>query len=138
MKTIEEAACLAGVTIETLRHYDMIGLLEPRTVPGCGDPLYGTRELLRLREILVWRLLDFSLGEVVALLGDPAHDRAEALLRQRELAGERLRRLEALTRSLDHAVSAAEAGEDDVFGAFAIPSLYEDHPAAKRDTTGRA
>jgi MerR family transcriptional regulator, thiopeptide resistance regulator len=52
MKTIGEVAELAGVSTQTLRWYDRIGLLLPCACSDAGYRLYETEELLRLREIL--------------------------------------------------------------------------------------
>jgi DNA-binding transcriptional MerR regulator/ABC-type Fe3+-hydroxamate transport system substrate-binding protein len=129
MKTVGEVAGLAGVTVETLRHYDKIGLLEPGARSDAGYRLYGSEELLRLREILVWRLLGFSLAKVASLLDAPEHDRTAALVRQRELVGEQRRQFAAMTRALDRALAADredQGGEDAVFDGFTTPTPFQE------------
>jgi DNA-binding transcriptional MerR regulator len=80
VKTLREVADLAGVTIRTLRHYDKVGLLKPlNRTASPGIRLHGRYELLRLREIPVWRQLGFALADIAALIDQPEHDRAEAL-----------------------------------------------------------
>lgn len=110
MRTIGEAAALGGVSVETLRYYDHLGLLKPRARSTSGYRLYGRDELIRLREILVWRQLGFPLQDVAALLDDPDHDHAEAVRRQRELVSEQHTRLGAILRGLESASAAIESG----------------------------
>src|SRR2546421_10518113 len=62
---------LAGVTVRTLHHYDRIGLLSPRGRTAGGYRQYGEADLERLRQILFYRELGFSLEEVRAILDDP-------------------------------------------------------------------
>jgi DNA-binding transcriptional MerR regulator/ABC-type Fe3+-hydroxamate transport system substrate-binding protein len=121
---VTEAAALAGVSTTTLRHYDSIGLLKPRARSNSGIRLYGREELLRLREILVWRQLGFPLADVAALVDDPDHDRAEALRRQRQLVKDQHGRFETMLQGLDEAIAAIEEGrslvDHEVFQGFDI------------------
>jgi DNA-binding transcriptional MerR regulator/ABC-type Fe3+-hydroxamate transport system substrate-binding protein len=129
MRTIGEVAELVGVTIGTLRWYDEIGLLKPRARSSAGYRLYGQEELLRLREILIWRQLGFPLADIAVLIDEPEHDRREALDRQLALAGTQLDKFHSLTRGLEVAISALDSGrsltDEDVFAGFA-QSLADD------------
>jgi DNA-binding transcriptional MerR regulator/ABC-type Fe3+-hydroxamate transport system substrate-binding protein len=140
MKTIGEVADLAGVSTQTLRWYDRIGLLPPRARSGAGYRLYGTEELLRLREILIWRQLGFPLGDIAALIDDPGHDRAEALRRQRELAVAQRDKFYALTRGLDVALATVDASgsvvEHEVFAGFAKSLVHDDDGIDGRRASG--
>jgi DNA-binding transcriptional MerR regulator len=119
MRTVSEVAELTGVTVRTLHHYDAIGLLSPAARSEAGYRLYSYEDLERLREILVWRQLGFALGDVTALLDDPAHDRLTALRRQRALVEADLGRLGSVARLLDDAISAHQNGirqkEEEMF-----------------------
>src|ERR1700747_222422 len=75
MRTVSEVAELTGVTVRALHHYDELGLLCPSARSEAGYRLYSYDDLARLREILIWRRLGFSLNEVRSLLDDPGHDR---------------------------------------------------------------
>ena len=125
---------MTGVTIRTLHHYDEIGLLSPRERSDAGYRLYSYSDLERLREILVWRELGFSLAEVRSLLDDPAHDRVRALRRQRSLVEADLARLGGTALMLDAAIEAAERGvrqeETSMFDGF-DPSQYEGETRAR-------
>ena len=139
---------MTGVTVRTLHHYDEIGLLAPSGRSEAGYRLYAYEDLARLQEILVWRALGFSLGEIQALLDDPAYDRIGALRRQRELVERDAERLGALRQALDHAIDAEEKGatmpEQAMFEGF-DPAEYEDEVRerwgdtdAYRESTRRA
>ena len=51
-------------------------MLRPSDRSEAGYRLYSHADLQRLQEILGWRELGFSLGEIGALLDDPHYDRA--------------------------------------------------------------
>ena len=64
MRTVSEVAELTGVTVRALHHYDELGLLCPSERSEAGYRLYSYDDLARLREILIWRRLGFSLNEI--------------------------------------------------------------------------
>lgn len=129
MRTIGEVAELAGVTVRTLHHYDELGLLRPSERSDAGYRLYSYEDLARLQEILIWRQLGFSLGEIGSLLDDPEYDRLSALERQRELVRSEIERLGALGAAVDAAIAAHRNGtrmkETSMFEGFDA-SEYED------------
>jgi DNA-binding transcriptional MerR regulator len=134
MRTVSEVAALTGVTVRTLHHYDEIGLLSPRERSEAGYRLYRYEDLERLREILVWRELGFTLGDIAALLDDPGHDQLSALRRQRALVHADLGRLGAVASLLDEAIAARERGtrqtEEEMFDPAA-------HQAEARERWGQ-
>lgn len=128
---IGEVARLAHVSVRTLHHYDELGLLEPSGRSDNGYRFYAPQDLERLQHVLFYRELGFSLDEIRALLADPAFDRRDALLRQRELLAERRQRLEAMLELIDKTLTSLQGGipmtkEEmfEVFGDF-DPSQYE-------------
>jgi MerR family transcriptional regulator, thiopeptide resistance regulator len=148
MKTVGEVAELTGVTVRTLHHYDELGLLAPSGRSESGYRLYSYDDLTRLREVLTWRTLGFSLTEIAALLDDPGHDRLAALQRQRALIERELDRLAALAGAVDAAIAAHRNGTElevtTMFEGF-DPSEYEDearerwgHTEAYRESSRRA
>jgi DNA-binding transcriptional MerR regulator len=110
MRTVGEVAQLTGVSVRTLHHYDEISLLSPSGRSEAGYRLYSYEDLTRLQEILVWRQLSFSLGEIRDLLDDPEHDRLRALRRQREMVVVERARLGAVLHALDATIDAAVDG----------------------------
>lgn len=89
--TIGKLAAAGRVNVETVRYYQRIGLLEePARVGGVRH--YGNAHLARLRFIRRGKEAGFSLEEIRELLDlDESSERE----RIRELAGQRLRVIEA-------------------------------------------
>ena len=129
MRTVSEVAELTGVTVRALHHYDELGLLCPSERSESGYRLYSYDDLARLREILIWRALGFSLSEIGSLLDDRAYDRLSALERQRELVRAEVERLGALAAAVEEAIDAELSGtrleETTMFEGF-DPREYED------------
>lgn len=94
MKTVKEVSTLTGASIRALRHYDSIGLLRPTKVTEAGYRLYDEAAVEKLRLILVYRELGFSLDEIRTLLDAPDHDRNEILQHQIGLMEEKVRKLQ--------------------------------------------
>ena len=80
--TVKKVSEQTGVSIRTLRYYDRVGLLKPDEVTAAGYRLYGETALMRLRHILIYRELDFSLKEITDLLDKPDAERNALLEKQ--------------------------------------------------------
>lgn len=79
MKTVKQAAELAGISVRTLHHYDAIGLLKPTQVTDSGYRLYDDSALERLFLILLFRECDLSLEEIRLLLDSTEKHREKVL-----------------------------------------------------------
>ena len=96
---IGELAREAGLTVRTLRHYDQLGLLSPRSRTEGGHRCYTSGDVRRLHRIVALRSLGISLEQIGALLdGDP--DPAGLLRRQLEATEERIRNAASLRARL--------------------------------------
>lgn len=107
--TIGEVARQAGVSVQTLRHYDQLGLLPPATVTESGYRLYSARESQRLELIRTLRDTGFDLATIGQLLGEKQSVR-DAVALQLEV-------LEAQQRSLrlqQTLLQAVLAGQEEV------------------------
>ena len=103
MMTVHEVSQLAGVSIRALHHYDRIGLLHPTEVTEAGYRLYDDTALERLHCILLFRELEFPLGEIKGILDSPSFDRNRALEQQitlLEMKKEHLENLISLAREI--------------------------------------
>lgn len=71
MFQIGEFSRLGSVTIDTLRHYDALGLLKPAKVdPSTGYRYYSAKQLQPLNQILALKEVGFSLEEITRILRD--------------------------------------------------------------------
>jgi MerR family transcriptional regulator, copper efflux regulator len=116
---IGEAARSLGVSVDTLRYYERIGLV-PRPARTSGNArLYDEQDVSRLRFIRRAQKMDFSLEEIGMLLrmrADPANAREEVrtlTAHKLEIIDARLRELTQLRdelRLLLNLCGAAQAG----------------------------
>lgn len=108
--TIGPAAAALGVSVRTLRHWDDLGILRPAGRAASGYRLYSADDVVRGRRILAYRELGFSLGEVTALLHEPAQQTVRRLRERRSAAEAEARRLQAAQDDLDRLADALEQG----------------------------
>ena len=104
--SVGRVAALAGVTIRTLHHYDEVGLLSPSGRSAAGYRIYEESDLERLRRILFYRELGFTLKEIAPIVDDPRTDDLGHLRRQRGLLTERIERLSAMVDAIDYEMEA--------------------------------
>ena len=65
---IGEVAAKLGLSADTLRYYERIGLLPRVARQGSGARLYNDKDLSRLRFIRRAQKMDFTLAEIATLL----------------------------------------------------------------------
>lgn len=98
MMTVNQVSLITGVSIRTLQYYDRIGLLRPAERTEAGYRLYDDAALDTLRQILLYRELEFSLSDIRRILMSPDYDRSSALRQQAELLEMKKRHIEDLIR----------------------------------------
>ena len=111
MLKIGEFAWLSQVTVETLRHYDRLGLLKPDHLDQfTGYRYYTLDQLPRLNRILALKDLGLSLEEITRLLDQKIKaneirsilaSQQTALEREVQEAQRRLARVEARLKQID-------------------------------------
>lgn len=97
---IGDVARLTGLSTDTLRYYEKIGLLRPVGRAASGTRVYDQVDLSRLRFIQRAKTMNFSLEEIARLLEmreDPQHARDEV----RELTHRKLEEVENHLEELD-------------------------------------
>ena len=125
MIRIGDFARLAGVSVETLRHYDELGLLAPARVDEfSGYRYYDAAQLARLHRILALKDLGFSLRQIGQALHEVTLEQLAGMLKLARAQGEhalaaevarldridaRLRRLESEERMSNYEVVLKEA-----------------------------
>lgn len=83
--SVGEAAKAVGMTAETLRHYDRIGLVSPcRTDEWTGYRYYTEQELARLKIVRALKSLDLPLEEIGRMLASADLGETVRFLREAE------------------------------------------------------
>jgi DNA-binding transcriptional MerR regulator len=100
--SVGRVAALSGVTIRALHHYDEIGLLSLSGRSAAGYRVYEEADLERLRRVLFYRELGFTLKEISTIVDDPSTDAMGHLRRQRGLLVERIERFSAMVDAIDY------------------------------------
>ena len=134
MKTVNQVSRLTGVSVQTLHHYDAIGLLRPTTVTEAGYRLYDDAALSRLQNILFFRELEFPLKQISQILDSPGFDPVSALEDQIQLL---LMRRDQLDKLISHARKIQKTGVIPMdFSAF-DHSKQEQYAAEARNRWGK-
>lgn len=103
--SVKQLAKLAGVSVRTLHLYDQLGLLKPSIRTESRYRRYGEKELLRLQQILFYKVLDFPLKEIGAIVDDPDFDLIKALEGHKELLTKKRDHLTTLLNTIDKTVN---------------------------------
>lgn len=109
--TIGELAALSGVSQRTLRHYEAKGLLAPRRQDN-GYRVYGSEDVERLQQVLLYRACGLSLEAIRSLLDDPTHDEAVALRRHLTALEHRQQELALLIGTVQKTIDHLEGRRD--------------------------
>lgn len=88
--SISQTAKIVGVTAETLRHYDRIGLVKPcKTDEWTGYRYYSQQEIVRLNTIKALRCMDLTLSEIKDILAYDDFNKIVAILEQAERSADK-------------------------------------------------
>ena len=143
---IGEFSARTHVSIRTLRHYDRIGLLRPTRVTEAGYREYDQAALERLHTILLFRELEFPLGEIRRILDAPDFDPIATLERQITLLTMRREHIDNLIllaqglklKGLNHMdFSAFDARKTDDYAAQAKAAWGETEAWIEFERRGR-
>lgn len=130
MKTVKEISRLTCVSVRTLHYYDEINLLKPTETTDAGYRLYDDTALERLHSILLFRELQFPLGEIKAILDSNGFDKEAALKEQIKLLEMQKNRLDKI---IDSARKLLMKGNDNMnFSAFNKSEIDKYADEAKR------
>ncbi|MER2260809.1 MAG: MerR family transcriptional regulator [Psychrobacillus sp.] len=108
--TIHKLAELAGISTRTLRYYDEIYLLKPASLTEAGYRMYGSEEVNRLQQILFYRELGISLGQIKDILTSPGFDSTVALKEHKEKLIQKRAQLDLLIINVDKSIQEYERG----------------------------
>ncbi len=103
--TVKQLARLSGVTIRSLHHYDGIGLLKPAYYGENQYRYYEEEQLLVLQQILFFRALNFSLGDIQRILSSSDFDKLNALESHKTLLEKDLLQRKKLIKTVEKTIS---------------------------------
>ncbi len=69
---VKDLSKLTDISVQTLHHYDRIGLLKPSVRLSNGYRVYSERDLLRLQQIIALKFFGFELSKIKELLAGNA------------------------------------------------------------------
>ena len=103
--TIGALARAAGVATSTVRYYERVGILRPRTRSAGDYRLYSREDLERLRFIRAAQATGFTLDDITQLLRPASCDRVQRLIRDRLATVEaRMKELQHVRRVLERSI----------------------------------
>lgn len=108
--TVGRASALVGISVRTLHHWDVIGLVRPSGRTWAGYRMYSSEDVARMHQVLVYRELGFTLADIGKLLDDPASDARAHLRRQRSELVERIARLREMVGAVDRMLEVSGTG----------------------------
>lgn len=85
MMNVNEVSKLMGVSIRTLHYYDEIGLLKPDIITEAGHRLYSDKNVVTLKEILLFKELGIPLKGIKKILENPDYDSKQVMEAQKQL-----------------------------------------------------
>ena len=103
--TVKKLAKLSGVSSRTLRFYDEIGLLKPGYYGENNYRYYEEEQLLMLQQILFFRELGFSLGDIQRIITSDDFDRLQALESHNNILKQDLERRQNLLKTVEKTIA---------------------------------
>lgn len=122
--TVSEVSKLAGVSVKTLHHYDVKGVLVPYRQQNNGYRVYTQSHLVQLQQILIYRELGFSIEKIKPLLYSEGCELLDTLSQQKQLLIQR-------QQSLSKMINSIEVTMDSIKGKENFDILFEDIPKEK-------
>lgn len=118
--TIGTLAKLCGVTVRTLRYYEEMDLIGPVKRSSGKYRLYNKHSLKRVNAILALQSLNFSLEEILTILGPYSESRnfskdqqiehtRQSLAQQKNFIKAKIDQLQALNADIDQRLSLLES-----------------------------
>lgn len=96
---VKDLSKLTSVTVQTLHHYDKIGLLTPSLRGANGYWVYSEKDLVKLQQIIALKFFGFELSHIKRLLDGQVEVRDHFALQAQFLA-EKAKTLEEASQIL--------------------------------------
>ena len=70
---VKDVSKLTGVSVQTLHHYDRIGLFTPSLRLANGYRVYSEKDLLKLQQVIALKFFGFELTQIKNLLSEESN-----------------------------------------------------------------
>lgn len=101
---VKDLSKLTRVSVQTLHHYDRIGLLKPSLRLANGYRLYSEKDLLKLQQIIALKFFGFQLSEIKSLLRGEAK-MLDHFAKQTQFLEQKANLLRQASQTLKHIIS---------------------------------
>lgn len=101
---VKDLSKLTNVSVQTLHHYDRIGLLKPSVRQENGYRLYSEKDLLKLQQIIALKFFGFELAQIKTILAAEV-DVIDHFVLQSELLDEKAKAILQASKTLKKIVS---------------------------------
>lgn len=119
---VKDLSKLTGVSVQTMHHYDRIGLLKPSVRLANGYRLYSEKDLWKLQQIIALKFFGFELSKIKFLLDREVNVRSH-LEAQSGVLAEKAQTLIEASKTLDSIIS--DCDEDKSISWEKIIQLIE-------------
>jgi len=121
---VKDLSKLTNVSVQTLHHYDRIGLLKPSVRLPNGYRLYSENDLLKLQQIIALKFFGFELSQIKKILAAEV-EVVDHFILQSELLEEKANKLLQASKTLKKAIS--DCGHSKSIPWKMIIKLIEDY-----------
>lgn len=117
---VGEIAAATGLTVRTLQHYDNIGLLPVSGRTPSGRRYYTQADMVRLEQIIFYKSMGFSLGEIEEklIIAQDLTELKEMLKQQEYLLLRKIEQLHTSFATIDAAMEVIDAGKQPPFNVL--------------------
>lgn len=124
--SVSKLSAITGVTIRTLHYYDKVGLLKPHRRVDNHYREYTQKHLALLKQIIIYRELDFSLAQIKNLIYSKEFSFLQALSDQKKLLLKRQKETQLIINNIEVTMNIL-AGEKN------LELLFSDMPKSFND-----
>ncbi len=124
--SVSKLSKITGVTIRTLHYYDKVGLLKPHRRIDNHYREYSQKHLSLLKQIIIYRELDFSLTQIKNLIYSKEFSFVEALSDQKKLLLKRQKKTQLIINSIEVTMNI-------LVGEKNLELLFSDMPLSFND-----
>ncbi|TAL62690.1 MAG: MerR family transcriptional regulator [Legionella sp.] len=107
---VKDLSQITGVSVQTLHHYDRIGLLKPSLRQLNGYRVYSEKDLLKLQQIIALKFFGFELSKIKALLS-AEHDALKHFAAQAQVLDKQAAAMAAGAKTLRSIVDSVDANQ---------------------------